>query len=47
MRYILLAKTILDAVAAVGFAYRRNWPLCLMFAGFAVADFAAMLMERK
>ena len=47
MRLILIAKTAIDLVAAAGFAYRRNWPMALMFAGFAIADGAALMMEKR
>lgn len=42
MQGILLLKTLLDFVCFAGFAYDKEFPLALMFFGFAVADAGAL-----
>ena len=47
VKAVLTAKILIDFVAAVAFAYRRNWPMAVMFAGFAAADAGALMMADR
>ena len=42
MKLVILLKAILDLITAIGMYHNR--PMCVMFAGFVVADVGAMWM---
>jgi len=41
---VILIKTALDIGITVAFAVMGKWPMAVMFAGFAIADFGAYLV---
>ena len=44
--FVLGLKVLIDLVAAVLFAVKREWAMFFLFVGFAVADCAALWMAK-
>jgi hypothetical protein len=44
---VLVLKVILDVFATAAFLVSRQWPMALMFSGFAVADLGAAWIALK